>query len=190
LRNKLLLTKLERIVGLICDCCREGATTTSSIPKVIVRAGQTLNGILRTLNADYAKIQEGLLSVLYQVLTGKSFELMLAVATVEGELKTFVTKLIKFNECSKQINEPVPDKTAATRAMLFDVSFLMLCSIVQTYGSDVSLAFRISFTKRDFVILYITKCRLRKLIFRLSWRKAEIRSSSNGCANACRNGTS
>ncbi|XP_012540524.1 mediator of RNA polymerase II transcription subunit 24 [Monomorium pharaonis] len=118
---------------------REGVTSTSSIPKVIVRAGQTLNGILRTLNADYAKIQEGLLSVLYQVLTGKSFELMLAVATVEGELKTFVTKLIKFNECSKQINESVPDKTAATRAMLFDVSFLMLCSIVQTYGSDVVL---------------------------------------------------
>lgn len=77
--------------------------------------------------------------MLYQVLTGKSFELMLAVATVEGELKTFVTKLIKFNECSKQINEPVTDKTAATRAMLFDVSFLMLCSVVQTYGSDVSL---------------------------------------------------
>ncbi|KYQ58998.1 Mediator of RNA polymerase II transcription subunit 24 [Trachymyrmex zeteki] len=128
---------------------REGATTTSSIPKVIVRAGQTLNGILRTLNADYAKIQEGLLSVLYQVLTGKSFELMLAVATVEGELKTFVTKLIKFNECSKQINEPVPDKTAATRAMLFDVSFLMLCSIVQTYGSDY-FEFH---TKTDFVVL-------------------------------------
>ncbi|KYM99981.1 Mediator of RNA polymerase II transcription subunit 24 [Cyphomyrmex costatus] len=114
---------------------REGATAASSIPKIIVQAGQTLNGILRTLNADYAKIQ-GLLNVLYRVLTGKSFELMLAVATVEGELKTFVTKLIKVNECSKQINEPVSDETAATRAMLFDVSFLMLCSIVQTYGSD------------------------------------------------------
>lgn len=75
--------------------------------------------------------------MLYHVLN--SFELMLAVATVEGKLKTFVTKLIKLNECSKQINEPVPGKTAATRAMSFDVSFLMLCSIVQTYGSDVSL---------------------------------------------------
>lgn len=142
MKNKLFLIKLRQLnfyLRYIIYHCREGATTTSSIPKVIVRAGQTLNGILRTLNADYAKIQEGLLSVLYQVLTGKSFELMLAVATVEGELKTFVTKLIKFNECSKQINEPVPDKTAATRAMLFDVSFLMLCSIVQTYGSDVSL---------------------------------------------------
>ncbi|XP_012274069.1 mediator of RNA polymerase II transcription subunit 24 isoform X2 [Orussus abietinus] len=112
---------------------------TSSIQKVIIRAEPTLGGILKTLNADYTKIQEALLSMLCQVLNGKSFELMLAVATVEGKLKTFVTKLIKFNECSKQINEPVPGKTAATRAMLFDVSFLMLCSIVQTYGSDVVL---------------------------------------------------
>jgi len=75
--------------------------------------------------------------MLYHVLN--SFELMLAVATVEGKLKTFVNKLIKLNECSKQINEPVTGKTAAKqRAMSFDVSFLMLCSIVQTYGSDVS----------------------------------------------------
>lgn len=117
----------------------ESSTSTPSIPKVIVRAEPTLSGILKTLNADYTKIHEALLSMLYQVLSGKSFELMLAVATVEGKLKTFVTKLIKFNECSKQINEPVQPKTAATRAMLFDVSFLMLCSIVQTYGSDAVL---------------------------------------------------
>lgn len=113
-------------------------SNTSPLPKVIIRAEPTLTGILKTLNADYTKIQESLLGMLYQVLMGKSFELMLAVATVEGKLKTFVTKLIKFNECIKQINEPVPGKTAATRAMLFEVSFLMLCSIVQTYGSDVS----------------------------------------------------
>ncbi|EFN83518.1 Mediator of RNA polymerase II transcription subunit 24 [Harpegnathos saltator] len=115
------------------------STPKSSIPKVIIRAEPTLAGILKTLNADYTKIQEALLSMLREVLTGNSFELMLAVATVEGKLKTFVTKLIKFNECSRQINEPVPGKTAATRAMLFDMSFLMLCSIVQTYGSDVVL---------------------------------------------------
>ncbi|XP_043785977.1 mediator of RNA polymerase II transcription subunit 24 isoform X2 [Apis laboriosa] len=117
----------------------EISIATSSIPKVIVRAEPTLSGILKTLNADYTKIHEALLSMLYQVLTGNSFELILAVATVEGKLKTFVTKLIKFNECSKQINEPVPPKTAAKRAMLFDISFLMLCSIVQTYGSDAVL---------------------------------------------------
>ena len=92
--------------------------------------------------------------MLYQVLTGNSFELILAVATVEGKLKTFVTKLIKFNECSKQINEPVPPKTAAKRAMLFDISFLMLCSIVQTYGSDVSFICLHLMLNKDFFFIH------------------------------------
>lgn len=117
----------------------DSSTATSSIMQVIVRAEPTLAGILKTLNADYTKIQEALLSMLCQVLNGKSLDLMLAVATVEGQLKNFVTKLIKFNEHSKQINEPLPGKTAATRAMLFDISFLILCNIVQIYGSDIVL---------------------------------------------------
>lgn len=71
--------------------------------------------------------------MMYQVLTGKSFELILSVASVEGKLKTFVARLIKFNECSKQ----AAGELGKTGAMLFDASFLMLCSIVQTYGSEV-----------------------------------------------------
>ncbi|KAF7998350.1 hypothetical protein HCN44_009748 [Aphidius gifuensis] len=113
----------------------------SSIMKVIIRAEPTLAGILKTLSAEYIKIQEALLSMLCQVLNGKSLDLMLAAATGQhpGKLKIFVSKLIKFNECSKQVSEPIPGKTAATRAMLFDISFLILCSIVQTYGSDTVL---------------------------------------------------
>ena len=76
--------------------------------------------------------------MLCQVLKGKSFELILAVATVEGKLQTFVSKLIKFNEGSKQVGG-VQGKAAQTRAMLFDITFLMLCLIVQMYGSDVSM---------------------------------------------------
>jgi mediator of RNA polymerase II transcription subunit 24 len=78
-------------------------------------------------------LQDALLSVLSQVLTGKSFELILAVATVQGKLRTFVAKLINFNECSRKpaADEATGGKGSLTRAMLFDVSFLMLCSIVQ-----------------------------------------------------------
>ncbi|PSN33113.1 hypothetical protein C0J52_23117 [Blattella germanica] len=102
---------------------------TPSIPKVIVRAEPTLARILKTLDADSVKVQEPLLSVLCQVLTGKSFELILAVAAVEGKLRTLVSKLLKFNECSKQVGVEGSKPSPQTRAMLFDVTFLMLCSI-------------------------------------------------------------
>lgn len=78
-----------------------------------------------------------MLSMLCNVLTGKSFELILAVATVEGKLHTLVTKLINFNECCKKgLDES--SKTSQTRAMLFDITFLMLCYIIQMFGSEVS----------------------------------------------------
>ncbi|XP_017776104.1 PREDICTED: mediator of RNA polymerase II transcription subunit 24 [Nicrophorus vespilloides] len=102
--------------------------TVAGIPKVIICAEPTLNGILKTLSSD--KIQDALLGMLHQVLTGKSFELILAVATVQGQLKTLVQLLIRFNEGSKQ------DKN---KAQLFDISFIMLVAIIQKYGADAVL---------------------------------------------------
>lgn len=77
-----------------------------------------------------------MVNVLCQVPVGNSFELILSVATVEGRLKTFVSRLIQCNENSKQIPGEL-GKLSIIRSTLFDVSFLMLTSIVQTYGSDV-----------------------------------------------------
>lgn len=70
-----------------------------------------------------------------QVLTVKSFELILAVATMQGTLKQFVSELIKCNESCREVCDEV-GKVAQTKMLIFDVSFLMLCSIVQTYGSE------------------------------------------------------
>lgn len=81
---------------------------------------------------------ENVLSVLSPMLIVKSFDLILAVATVEGKLRTFVSKLIKINETYK-CGQNESTKQAQTRALLFDVSFLMLCSIVNVYGSQVVL---------------------------------------------------
>lgn len=109
---------------------------TTAIPKVILRAEHTLSGFLKSLNADCSKRSEALLNMLNQIHTGKTFDLIMAVASVEGKLKAFVSKMIKFNEYSNQVNEPVPG-SPSSRAMLFDMTFLMLYSIVQTYGSEV-----------------------------------------------------
>lgn len=65
--------------------------------------------------------------MLHQVLTGKSFELILAVACSSGQLKALVNRLIRFNECSKLGQDKA-------RIQLFDISFVMLISIVQNYG--------------------------------------------------------
>lgn len=110
----------------------------SSIIKQLKKAESPLSGILKTLDNDYNKMQEPLLGMLCELLSGNIFELILSVATMEGKLKTFVSRLIRCNENSKQVSGEV-DKSAMNRQALFDVSFLMLVFIVQTYGSDVVL---------------------------------------------------
>jgi len=113
-----------------CNQTRPEATSqTLPINVLIIRAQTTLQRVLKTLDADYSKIQDALPGVLCQVLTGKSFELILSVASVEGKLKTFVSKLIRFNSYAKV--------SGSSPSILYDITFLMLCSIVQTYGSHV-----------------------------------------------------
>lgn len=109
----------------------------TSIIRFVICAETPFTGILKALCADYSKMQEPLLAMFVQVLSGNSLELILSVASVEGKLKTFVSRLINCNESSLQI-EGDKDTGTHVRASLFDVSFLMLTCIVQTYGSEVS----------------------------------------------------
>lgn len=69
--------------------------------------------------------------MLHQVITGKSLELILAVATVQGQITHLVNQLITFNKRSVKVND---DKR---KALLFDNTFIMLVSILQKYGLDV-----------------------------------------------------
>ncbi|VVC40476.1 Mediator complex, subunit Med24, N-terminal [Cinara cedri] len=105
----------------------------SNVLTIIMRTEPTLQRMLRTLDSEYAKIQEALVSVLSQVLIGNSLELILAAASVEGKLRMFVSKLIKVNEHSKQIN-PQDGPKLVTNAILFDMTFLILSYITQKYG--------------------------------------------------------
>ncbi|XP_050548691.1 mediator of RNA polymerase II transcription subunit 24 isoform X1 [Daktulosphaira vitifoliae] len=106
----------------------------SNVLTIIMRTEPTLQRMLRTLDSDFSKIQEALVGVLSQALTGTSLELILAAAAVEGKLRMFVAKLIKFNEFSKHINLQDSPKLVRTNAVLFDMTFLMLCFITQKYG--------------------------------------------------------
>uniref|UniRef100_A0A670JQ58 Mediator of RNA polymerase II transcription subunit 24 n=1 Tax=Podarcis muralis TaxID=64176 RepID=A0A670JQ58_PODMU len=89
-------------------------------PGLILRAEPTVTNILKTMDSDHSKTPEGLLGVLGHMLSGKSLDLLLAAAAATGKLKVFARKFIK--------------------ALLFDISFLMLCHVAQTYGSEVILS--------------------------------------------------
>lgn len=111
----------------------------SQIIKHLKKAESPLSGILKALDNDYNKMQEsGMLGTLCELLSGNNFELILSVATMEGKLRTFVSRLIRWNESSRQVMGEI-DKSAMNRSALFDVTFLMLVFIVQTYGSHVVL---------------------------------------------------
>ncbi|PIO40068.1 hypothetical protein AB205_0153200 [Aquarana catesbeiana] len=101
------------------------SNTIQPNPGLILRAEPTVTNILKTMDADHSKSPEGLLGVLGHMLTGKSLDLLLAAAAATGKLKSFASK------------------AASTRALLFDISFLMLCHVAQTYGSEVDLLFMV-----------------------------------------------
>lgn len=106
---------------------------------VIIRAETTFNSILKTLDADYTKNQESLFGVLHHMLSGKKLGHILASAAATGKLQIFCFKLIKITEFAKQ-SPGEGGKAAQTRALLFDISFLMLCHIIQVYGTEMIMS--------------------------------------------------
>lgn len=102
------------------------------------KAEQLFGGILKTLDNEPSKVQEPLLEMLCELLSGENIELILSVATMDGKLKTFVARLLRWNENSRQASSDIT-KPVSIRQALFDVTFLLLTYIVQMYGSDAVL---------------------------------------------------
>ncbi|CAG4955258.1 unnamed protein product [Parnassius apollo] len=108
-----------------------------SVPSFMTRAEPTLAGILKTMGGDFHKTQESLYAMLCQIVGGTTLDTILAVATVEGKLKLFVSRLIKFNEFALLA---ASEKGASqSKVYIFDISFLILCFIVQEYGIEAVL---------------------------------------------------
>lgn len=127
-RDPMLVSMLQ------IDLNQSAAPTLRQLKK----AEQLFGGILKTLDNDPSKVQEPLLEMLCELLSGENIELILSVATMDGKLKTFVARLIRWNENSRQASSD-NTKPVAIRQALFDVTFLLLTFIVQTYGSDAVL---------------------------------------------------
>lgn len=108
-----------------------------SVPLFITRAEPTLAGILKSMGGDSYKTQESLYAMLCQIVGGTTLDTILAVAIVEGKLKLFVSRLIKFNEFA--LIAASEKGASQSKVYIFDISFLILCSIVQNYGAEVVL---------------------------------------------------
>lgn len=108
-----------------------------SVPSFITRAEPTLAGVLKTLGGDFHKTDDSLYVMFCQIVGGTTLDTILAVATVEGSLKLFVSKLINFNEyallAASEKGAPL------SKTYIFDISFLILVSIVQDYGFEAVL---------------------------------------------------
>ncbi|XP_045593390.1 mediator of RNA polymerase II transcription subunit 24 [Procambarus clarkii] len=103
-------------------------------PNLVLRAQPTVTSILKTLSN---KNQESVLPVMNLLINGKSRDLLLAAAAASGSLHIFAQKFVKFNELSMDPQPGETTKMAINRALMFDISFLLLCHIVQLYGIDV-----------------------------------------------------
>eukprot|EP00058_Branchiostoma_floridae_P015206 XP_002600694.1 hypothetical protein BRAFLDRAFT_118555 [Branchiostoma floridae] len=105
-------------------------------PTLILRAEPTVTNIIKTMEADYSKNQDMILGVLGHMMSGKSFELITAAAATTGKLHMFASRLIKFNEFAKH-SSGEGSKVSLSRAVLFDISFLMLGYICVMYGTEI-----------------------------------------------------
>lgn len=105
-----------------------------------IKADSTLETILKTFDNRSTEQSEfeNLLSVMFHIIKGSSFDLLLSASAANGTLPALVTKLLMFNDgCKESQGESV--KVSQNRAALFDMTFLMLVYVVQCFGSCVVL---------------------------------------------------
>jgi len=107
---------------------------------LIIKADSTLATIIQTFENRTTEQSEfeNLLSVMFHIIKGSSFDLLLSASAANGTLTALVTKLLMFNDgCKESQGESV--KVSQNRAALFDMTFLMLVYMVQCFGSSVVL---------------------------------------------------
>merc|ERR1719348_2448523 len=107
---------------------------------LIIKADTTLGTIIQTFENRSTEQSEfeNLLSVMFHIIKGSSFDLILSAAAANGSLSRLVQRLLVFNEgCKESPGESV--RVSQSRAALFDMTFLILTYIIQCFGSDVVL---------------------------------------------------
>ena len=113
---------------------KEAGTALMALPNLILRAQPTVSSILNTLSK---KNQDSVLPVMNLLISGKSRDLLLTAAAASGKLYIYAQKFVKFNQQSLEPQAGETEAMAKNRALMFDITFLLLCHIAQVYGIDV-----------------------------------------------------
>ncbi|KAH9525538.1 Mediator of RNA polymerase II transcription subunit 24 [Bulinus truncatus] len=106
----------------------------------VTHAEATVTSILKSLDSDPQRNSESMIKVLTIMLQGHSFDILRLAAASTGRLNDFMSKLIRINELASQTTSEslkIPNKS-----QLFDVTFLMIISIVQQNGLGIALSSR------------------------------------------------
>jgi len=105
------------------------------------KADTTIQTIINTFENRTTESTEfdNLLSVMFHIVKGSSFDLLLSAATANGTLTALVSKLLFFNQGTQE-SMGESNKVAQNRAALFDMTFLMLVYMVQCFSTTSLLA--------------------------------------------------
>ncbi|KAK2725620.1 hypothetical protein QYM36_000203, partial [Artemia franciscana] len=96
------------------------------------------DSLLRSLDEE-TKRQEVILDVLTKMLPSyNTLEIVCTAVAAGGRLPQFTTRFIRLNEMAC-LPGPEASRSGLARANLFDISFLMLCYIMQNYGMHLVL---------------------------------------------------
>lgn len=125
-KRELAMAKLEKF---------DIPSTPPSINDFVMSIDPTLNGLILSLR-DHIKPE--LLQLLCTLLVDNRAYLLYSVAGVKGKHKTMISGIMNWNDSCKEISgEAAKNKQAVVfRSNIFDISFVLLFSIMQKSGSE------------------------------------------------------
>ncbi len=103
-----------------------------------LKAEATMNTVLSVMGQDKVESIEHLLEVICVMVSGESFDRLLAASSANGLLESFVRGMVRFNQQSQE-SQGESVKNSLLRAALFDITFLMLVRVVHCFGREVVL---------------------------------------------------
>nr|XP_018673004.1 mediator of RNA polymerase II transcription subunit 24-like isoform X1 [Ciona intestinalis] len=121
-------------------------------PVIILKAENNIDQLVKLLSSTDFSEPERLLNTFAGMMSIRSFSALIAAATTTGQLPAFANALIDCNDAMKSCPAET-SKNAQIRAVLFDITFLMVCYMIKLYGKETTVGSYIVRSKEETPIL-------------------------------------